>query len=134
MLTTTLFLFYCSYTEDESLKSFASNSINDDTQFEPPNGFVEGTISFAGSGPNSRTSHLFISYTAQNEHFGTMPWEVPIGHVQQGIDVVRKLNSSYGDMPPHGSGPEQSKISSGGRDYVTEQFPHLDEILKCTVA
>ena len=35
--------------------------------------FVEGTISYAGSGDNSRTSQLFISYGA-HKSLGTQKW------------------------------------------------------------
>ena len=122
-----------SYTEDEDLKSFATQTINDDPQLDPKVPFEEGTISFAGSGPNSRTTHLFISYTSTNEHFGTTDWETPVGTIVNGMDVVKKLNSSYGDMPPWGNGPVQHKISTLGRRYIDEEFPNLDEIISCNI-
>ena len=122
-----------SYTDDKDLKAFSQTSIDDDPHPDPRIPFVEGTISFAGSGPNSRSSHLFISYSSTNEHFGTMLWETPVGSVIEGMDVVRKLNSSYGDMPPWGNGPEQPKIAVGGRAYIEENFPNLDKFLRCVV-
>ena len=122
--------FGISYTADKSLKARAMTPIKDDRvirgiQFEP------GTISFAGSGRNSRTSHLFISLMRSNQ-FGTNPWETPIGRVTKGMDVVRKLESSYGDMPPWGKGPEQAPIYDGPQ-YIEENFPLLDKFIKCTV-
>lgn len=62
-----------------------------------------------------------------------MDWETPVGYVIEGLDVVKRLYSSYGDMPPWGNGPEQHKISQFGRRYIEEQFPDLDEILSCKV-
>lgn len=50
------------YTTDQDLKNFAHTQIPDDPQHKPAIPFVEGTISYAGSGNNSRTSQLFISY------------------------------------------------------------------------
>ena len=85
-----------------------------------------------GSGKNSRTSHLFISY-GSSESLGTQPWETPVGYVSSGMDTIHSLNHDYGDMPPWGHGPEQHKIRQGGRKYVEENFPALDEFLKCTV-
>lgn len=125
--------FMISYTDDEELQAFSKSTIDDDPQLDPKIPFVEGTISFAGSGPNSRSSHLFISYTSTNEHFGTMLWETPVGSVVEGMDVVRNLNSSYGDMPPWGNGPEQPLIAAHGKAYIEENFPNLDKFLKCTV-
>jgi peptidyl-prolyl cis-trans isomerase A (cyclophilin A) len=62
-----------------------------------------------------------------------MLWETPVGYVIKGMDIVRKLNSSYGDMPPWGNGPEQPKIQFYGRRYIEEDFPNLDKFLKCVV-
>ena len=129
----TSFTLNHSYTTDEDLQQFAQTAISDDSPIKPKAKFEEGTVSFAGSGPNSRTSHLFISDTSTNENFGTMDWETPVGYVFEGMDVVKRLNSSYGDMPPWGNGPEQHKISSLGRAYIEKEFPDLDEILRCSV-
>jgi cyclophilin family peptidyl-prolyl cis-trans isomerase len=54
--------FGISYTTDEDLRRFANTPIRDDPQLDPPIPFGEGTLSYAGSGPNSRTSQLFIAY------------------------------------------------------------------------
>lgn len=89
-------------------------------------------ISFAGGGPNSRTSQLFIAYDHAGG-LGNSPWETPFGEVTDGMDNVRKLYSGYGDMPPWGNGPEQGPIRNKGESYITENFPLLDKFLTCTV-
>lgn len=63
--------FGISYTEDKELQKFAQRPIQDD----PPKGikFKKGTVSYAGSGPNSRTSHLFIAYRGAHS-FGRELW------------------------------------------------------------
>jgi len=83
-----------------------------------------------GSGPNSRTSHLFIALAA-SKSFGTQPWETPIGEVIKGIENVKNFYS-YGDMPPWGKGPEQGKIYTG-RNYIDQNFPHTDKFITCQV-
>ena len=88
-----------SYTDDRELKHFANKSIKDDPSIEMP--FEEGLVSFAGSGPNSRTSQLFISY-GPSQTLGTELWETPIGEVVDGMANIRKLYSGYGDGKPHG--------------------------------
>jgi len=124
--------FGISYTEDHYLHKLAMSTIKDDPQLKPRIKFREGIISFAGSGPNSRSSHLFIAYR-ENDNLGTELWETPVGRVASGMDVVRSLNHEYGDMPPWGHGPEQPKIHQGGRNYIEANFPNLDEFLTCHV-
>ena len=57
-------------------------------------------IAHAGSGPNSRTSQLFISLREDGGSFGRELWETPIGEVVEGMENVRAFYSGYGDMPP----------------------------------
>ena len=74
--------FGVSYSEDKELQKFSKSTITDD----PPKGvrFKRGTIAFAGSGDNSRTSHLFISYGSAAS-LGREKWETPIGEVIEGM-------------------------------------------------
>lgn len=122
----------CSYSEDKELQKFARNTIKDDPQLSPRIQFEEGIVAFAGSGDNSRTSHLFVSY-GKNPNLGTQKWETPIGLVVRGMDTLLNLNHEYGDMPPWGKGPEQYKIHNGGLEYMEREFPHLDSFLTCHV-
>ena len=62
-----------SYSDDHELIKFANTRIKDDPQLNPKIPFVEGTISYAGPGDNSRTSQLFISYGA-HKSLGTQKW------------------------------------------------------------
>lgn len=114
------------------MKQFAGQTIKDDPQLTPPIAFDEGVVSFAGSGKNSRTSHLFVAYK-RTSSLGTQLWETPIGVVIQGMENLEKLNHEYGDMPPWGNGPEQHKIHSLGKAYIEDNFPHLDKFLTCRV-
>lgn len=64
--------------------------------------FKRGEISFAGSGKNSRTTHLFITLGESVKSLGVLPWEVPFGYVTQKSmeETVSKFTTQYGDMPP----------------------------------
>ena len=64
--------FGISYSKDEALQRLAKTPIPDDPPMEDVS-FEEGTISYAGSGDNSRTSQLFISY-APSKALGTQKW------------------------------------------------------------
>ena len=95
-------------------------------------------LSFAGSGPDSRTTEIFIvmpdAPRHQLEAFGTNSWETPFGSVgdAEGLEIVGDLYS-YGDMPPWGSGPESQRIYAEGYEYLAKDFPELDYIDTCRV-
>jgi hypothetical protein len=91
----------------------------------PFNSFV-----FKGSGPNSRSSQIFIAY-GPNEGLGRQVWETPVGRVVSGMEHAVKFYS-YGEMPPRGNGPLQSKIYEG-HDYIDTEFPLTDSFETCTV-
>uniref|UniRef100_A0A7R9WAA1 PPIase cyclophilin-type domain-containing protein n=1 Tax=Pseudictyota dubia TaxID=2749911 RepID=A0A7R9WAA1_9STRA len=124
--------FGISYTNSEDLRDTAKATIPDDPQLDPPIPFEEGTVSFAGSGKDSRTSQLFISYS-KSSSLGTQLWETPIGKVVDGMQNVKNFYSEYGDGPPYGNGPKQHKIEREGRKYIENDFPLLDKFLRCTV-
>jgi len=123
--------FGISYTTDKELQEFADSTIPDDPVNEDL-AFEEGIISFAGSGKNSRTSHLFIAYGAIPS-LGKMPWETPVGKILMGTDVIRNLNGEYGDGAPNGNGPPQYMIKNGGIEYMNKKFPNLDSFITCSV-
>jgi len=95
--------------------------------------FPKGTISFAGSGPNSRSYNAFFTLTDLTGHLGKSPWETPIGRVVMGMKVLDSLYMDYGDIPPWGKGPDQNLIIQKGNSYLRKDFPHLDYIKSCSV-
>lgn len=123
--------FGISYSTDQDLRRIGNSHIQDDPKHEPPIPFREGIISFAGSGPNSRSSQIFISYGSAPS-LGRELWETPVGEVINGMENVRELYSGYGDMPPWGKGPLQGKIHRGPK-YIEEEFPLLDSFKKCNI-
>jgi len=98
--------------------------------------FKPGFMSFAGSGPNSRSTEMFIvmpdTPEGQLEYFGKNPWETPFGYVKE-LGVVDKWYS-YGDMPPWGEGPDPQKIyRKDGYHYLKTEFPSMSYIEKCEI-
>jgi len=124
--------FGISYTQDEELRKLGTSTFEDDPRLSPKIPFKMSTISYAGSGENSRTSHLFISYTSTSSSLGEQPWETPIGFVKEGMDSVVQELYSYGDMPPWGKGPKQDPIY-GGPEYIETNFPLTDRFETCKV-
>jgi peptidyl-prolyl cis-trans isomerase A (cyclophilin A) len=90
-----------------------------------------GFLSFATSGPNSRTTQLFINY-GDNSRLDTMGFS-PFGRVIEGMDVVNQLYSGYGEGAPQGKGPNQGRLQQEGNDYLKRDFPRLDYIKKATI-
>ena len=92
---------------------------------------VKGTLSFAHLGPNSRTTQLF--FNMKNNKDLDKQGFAPLGKVIEGMDVVERFYSSYGDMAPRGQGPDPSKIEVQGNVYLDAKFPRLDYIKKATI-
>jgi len=91
-----------------------------------------GFVSFATSGPNSRTSQIFINFT-DNTNLDGMGF-APFAEVVEGMDIVDQLYSAYGEGAPSGPGPSQSRIHAEGNEYLDADFPFLDRIAKTAVA
>ena len=92
---------------------------------------VKGTLSFAHLGANSRTTQLFFNMK-DNKDLDKQGF-APIGKVIEGMDVVERFYSSYGEMAPRGQGPDPSKIEVQGNGYLDAKFPRLDYINKATI-
>jgi peptidyl-prolyl cis-trans isomerase A (cyclophilin A) len=93
---------------------------------------TRGTVTFAmTSQPNSRTTQLFINLV-DNSRLDPMGF-APFGQVVQGMDVVDKLYSEYGEGAPQGRGPEQGRAQMEGNAYLAKDFPNMDYIRKATV-
>ncbi len=85
-----------------------------------------GTLTFATSGPNSRTTQVFVSLS-DNGRLDSRGF-TPFGEVVEGMEVFDRLYFGYGDGPPRGSGPDQEKIETQGNQYLERDFPRLDFI------
>lgn len=90
-----------------------------------------GYITFATSGPNSRTNQVFINF-ADNAGLDRQGFS-PFGQVVSGMNVVDALFSGYGEGAPSGRGPEQGRLQQEGNAYLKKDFPNLDYIKKATI-
>jgi peptidyl-prolyl cis-trans isomerase A (cyclophilin A) len=92
---------------------------------------ARGRITFAMSGPNSRTTQLFINYGDNN--FLDNQGFSPFGEIIEGMDIVDKFHADYGEGAPRGRGPSQGRIRSEGNAYLNAEFPNLDSIVTARV-
>lgn len=98
-------------------------------QDEPVQGSnVRGMITFAKTNaPNSRTTQVFINLK-DNVFLDGMGF-APFGKVVEGMEVLDKLYSGYGDQTT----PLQDEIGKQGPAFLKARFPELDSITRAVI-
>jgi peptidyl-prolyl cis-trans isomerase A (cyclophilin A) len=92
-----------------------------------------GTLTFATSGPNTRTTQLFINLAENGPSLDGQGFSA-FGQVTTGMDVVQKIYSGYGEMAEmNGHGPRAELAENEGKPYLDKNFPKLDHITSATV-
>ena len=86
---------------------------------------TRGTVTFATSGPNSRTTQFFINF-GDNSRLDGMGF-APFGKVKD-MAPVDALYDGYGEGAPRGRGPSQGRMQTEGNAYLRDGFPKLDYI------
>ena len=87
---------------------------------------LRGTLAFAQSGRNTRATEVFINM-ADNKILDDQNF-VPFGRIVEGIEVIDKLYSGYGDYAPQGRGPDPGRAEEEANEYLTQHFPKLDYV------
>ena len=90
-----------------------------------------GFVSFATAGANTRTTQIFINF-GDNVALDKMGF-APFGEVTDGMGVIDKLYSGYGEGAPSGKGPDQQRVQGEGNAYLNKEFPRLDFIKAATI-
>ena len=92
----------------------------------------KGFITYAmGASPDTRTTQVFINFR-DNSNLDGMGF-APFGQVVEGMDVVDKIYTGYGEGAPRGKGPEQGRVQMEGNAYLKKAFPKMDFIKKATI-
>jgi peptidyl-prolyl cis-trans isomerase A (cyclophilin A) len=98
--------------------------------------FEDGYLSFAGSGANSRTHHVFFTLGTVKS-LGKSPWETPFGFIKKSsLRVLHSFNAEYGDLAgfqKNGQGVDQGKLKTLGYTYLKKNFPKLDYLKECKI-
>lgn len=108
-----------------SLNDKWSNTIPDDPVKESNR---RGTITFATSGPNSRTSQIFINFN-NNQGLDYQGF-APFGEVIVGMDVVDRV---YNPTPGASGGVSQGDYKIKGNSWVRHKYPDINFITRATV-
>jgi cyclophilin family peptidyl-prolyl cis-trans isomerase len=96
--------------------------LNDDPVLETNR---RGTMTYATSGKNTRTTQLFINTNkkAEGNKFLDKQGFAPFAQVLEGMEFVDQINKEYGEKPVQG------KIVRKGNEYLAEDFPRLSYIV-----
>jgi len=101
-------------------------SILDDAPSPSTQSNKRGYITFAKTNqPHSRTTQVFINF--KDNTFLDRQGFTPFGMVVEGMEVVDKLHTGYGEAP------NQGQIMAQGNAYLKETFPDLDYVTKATI-
>ena len=93
---------------------------------------VRGSIAYAMTGPNTRTTQLFISLV-DNSRLDAQGF-APIGHVVSGMDVVDRLYGGYGESAGGGMrAGKQDRMMNEGNRHLDQDFPKLDRLVRARV-
>ena len=100
---------------------------------------LRGTLAFAQSGPHTRATEIFINladnsmldaHAVPSQSLSILPEDqgfVPFAKVVDGLEVVDKLYSGYGEMRPQGE-IDPGRVEEGTNAYLVPRFPKLDYI------
>jgi cyclophilin family peptidyl-prolyl cis-trans isomerase len=93
---------------------------------------TRGTVSYAMTGPDARTTQLFINL-GDNSRLDKEGF-APVGRVVEGMEVVDRLYAGYGEGAGGGMrGGQQGPIFEGGNAYLDRAFPLLDRLIHARV-
>ena len=92
---------------------------------------TRGTLAFAKSGPDTRATEIFINL-ADNQSLDDDNF-VPFARIVDGIDVIDKFYSGYGDVRPKGANIDPGRVEEEANEYLVPRFPKLDYIKRTTI-
>ena len=93
---------------------------------------TRGAIAFAMTGPDTRSTQVYISLV-DNSRLDEGGF-APFGRVIEGLDVVDRLYSGYGEEAGGGMRRgQQGPLEEGGNAYIDLSYPLLDRILTAEI-
>jgi peptidyl-prolyl cis-trans isomerase A (cyclophilin A) len=79
-----------------------------------------GTITYATSGPNTRTTQLFINLK-DNKYLDDEGF-APFARIVSGLELIDQIQDKYREQPAQG------QIQQRGNEYLQENFPDLSYV------
>jgi cyclophilin family peptidyl-prolyl cis-trans isomerase len=92
-----------------------------------------GRIAFSNTGPNTRSTQVYINLGDNSARNDGEAGFAPFGEVV-GMEVVRKLYSAYGETSGGGMrAGHQDKMFEEGNAWLDREFPKLDHLIRVTI-
>jgi homoserine O-acetyltransferase len=93
---------------------------------------VRGTFAFANTGKEARTTQIYIN-TGDQSRLDADGF-APLGKVVEGMEVVDRLYSGYGERSGGGMrAGHQQKLFEEGNGWVDREFPLVDKLLNAEI-
>ena len=93
---------------------------------------VRGTFAFAMTGPDARTTQIYIN-TGDQSRLDAMGF-APFGKVVEGMSVIDKLYAGYGETSGGGMrAGHQGKLFEEGNAYLDRDFHLLDRLVRAEI-
>ena len=95
---------------------------------------TRGFVAFSNTGPNTRSTQVYINTGDNSARNDSEAGFAPFGQVVEGMDVVEKLYSGYGEHSGGGMrAGHQDEMFAGGNKYLDANFPKLDKLLHAKI-
>jgi len=93
---------------------------------------VRGTFAFAMTGPDARTTQIYINMSDQSRLDAA--GFAPFGKVVEGMSVIDKLYAGYGETSGGGMrAGHQGKLFEEGNAYLDREFHLLDRLVRAEI-
>jgi cyclophilin family peptidyl-prolyl cis-trans isomerase len=98
---------------------------------------VLGFVGFSNTAPNTRATQIYINLGDNSRNDAEAAF-APFGKIVEGLDVVQKLYSGYGENSGGGmranlQDHQQEKIFAEGNSYLDREFPKLDKLIHAKI-
>lgn len=114
----------------ETAQKWRPRTIPDDV---PKQKNRRGFVAFANTGPGTRATEIFINL-ADNPRNDQEAGFAPFGNVVNGMEVVDKLYSGYGETSGGGMrAGHQDRMFEEGNAWLDRNFPKLDKLIRARV-
>jgi len=92
-----------------------------------------GALGFAMVTPDGRTTQIYICTNDSMKKQDGQGFAI-FGHVVEGMDVVDRLYSGYGEKSGGGMrAGHQARLFEDGNAYLDREFPQLDHLIRASV-
>jgi peptidyl-prolyl cis-trans isomerase A (cyclophilin A) len=95
---------------------------------------TRGYVAFSNTGPNTRSTQIYINLGDNSARNDVEAGFAPFGQIVEGMDVVEKIYSGYGENSGGGMrAGHQAKMFEEGNAYLDREFPKLDKLIRATI-